>query len=258
MTEAEWLFCTDPQRMLRFVIGTAAPRVIDVAEFPDCKGSDRKLRLFACACYHRLRHRLPNPQARNAVAVAEWFADGTVGTAELLRVVDSLRSALDLLEGSWRASRGAERIALHPEHTALALAFQVVRPEAPKAAWYASSNAYLDAAAILHPYLPPSDPALSATRAAEERAQTVLLRDIFGPLLHRPMGFHPDWRTYNGDTVSNLARTIYAEQVFDRAPILADALEDAGCDNAELLGHLRGPGPHVRGCWALDLVLGKE
>jgi hypothetical protein len=59
-------------------------------------------------------------------------------------------------------------------------------------------------------------------------------------------------------SVQNLATSIYADHSFDRVPLLADALEDAGCTDAELLGHLRGPGTHVRGCWAVDLVLGKE
>ena len=58
-------------------------------------------------------------------------------------------------------------------------------------------------------------------------------------------------------TAVTLARSIYAERAFDRLPILADALEDAGCDAADLLAHCRGDGPHVRGCWAVDLVLGK-
>jgi hypothetical protein len=55
-----------------------------------------------------------------------------------------------------------------------------------------------------------------------------------------------------------LAEAIYAERTFDRLPILADALEDAGCFEERVLSHLRSPGPHVRGCWALDLVLGKS
>ena len=55
-----------------------------------------------------------------------------------------------------------------------------------------------------------------------------------------------------------LARTIYDDRRFDLLPILADALEEAGCGDAEILAHCRGPGPHVRGCWAVDLVLGKE
>jgi hypothetical protein len=58
--------------------------------------------------------------------------------------------------------------------------------------------------------------------------------------------------------VRTLAVGIYKETAFDRFPILADALEDAGCDNADILNHCRGPGPHVRGCWVIDLLLGKE
>jgi len=80
------------------------------------------------------------------------------------------------------------------------------------------------------------------------------LRDIFGNPFH-PLSFNPSWQT---TTVQQLADAIYQEKAFDRLPILADALEDAGCDSTDLLNHLRQPGEHVRGCWALDLVLGKE
>jgi hypothetical protein len=66
------------------------------------------------------------------------------------------------------------------------------------------------------------------------------------------------WFTWNGGTMQRLAQGIYDLRVFDRLPLLADALEDAGCTDADLLGHLRGPGPHVRGCWALDLILAKS
>jgi hypothetical protein len=65
----------------------------------------------------------------------------------------------------------------------------------------------------------------------------------------------PAWLT---STVIALAKGIEDERAFDRLPILADALQDAGCDNADILDHCRGPGPHVRGCWVVDLVLGKE
>jgi hypothetical protein len=58
--------------------------------------------------------------------------------------------------------------------------------------------------------------------------------------------------------VLHLATAIYEESAFDRLPILADALEEAGCTDVELLGHLRGPGPHVRGCWVVDLITGKK
>jgi hypothetical protein len=93
-----------------------------------------------------------------------------------------------------------------------------------------------------------------AAQSAERATQSELLRDIFGNLF-RPVVFDPAWRS---EPVSTLATGIYADRAFDRLPILADAFEEAGCDNADILNHCRGPGPHVRGCWVVDLVLGKE
>jgi hypothetical protein len=90
-------------------------------------------------------------------------------------------------------------------------------------------------------------------RKAESLAQADLLREVFGNPF-RPVSVDPAWRTTD---VRLLASGIYEEKAFERMPILADALQDAGCDSDELLNHLRGTGPHVRGCWALDLVVGK-
>ena len=80
-----------------------------------------------------------------------------------------------------------------------------------------------------------------------------LLRDIFGNPF-RPVTFAPAWRT---DTAVLLARQMYDAREFSAMPILADALQDAGCDNADVLNHCRSGEPHVRGCWVVDLVLGK-
>ena len=88
----------------------------------------------------------------------------------------------------------------------------------------------------------------------ESDALAGLFRDIFGNPF-RPVTAAPRWLT---PTAVALARSIYESRTFDRMPILADALEDAWCDDADLLAHCRGDGPHVRGCWAVDLVLGKE
>jgi hypothetical protein len=88
----------------------------------------------------------------------------------------------------------------------------------------------------------------------EQAQQAVLQRDIFGNPF-RAVTLDPQWLT---STVLLLARGIYEDRAFDRLPILADALMDAGCDSADILDHLRGPGPHARGCWVLDLILGKE
>ena len=81
-----------------------------------------------------------------------------------------------------------------------------------------------------------------------------LLREILGNPF-RPVALDPAWRTA---AVTQLAGAIYEERAFDRLPILAAALEDAGCTSPDILNHCRQPGPHVRGCWLVDLVLGKE
>jgi hypothetical protein len=90
--------------------------------------------------------------------------------------------------------------------------------------------------------------------ALERTAQTDVLRDIFGNPF-RPVKLDPRWLTPD---VVELARGIYDSRAFDRLPILADATQDAGCDNADILDHCRSDRPHVRGCWVIDLLLGKE
>jgi len=86
------------------------------------------------------------------------------------------------------------------------------------------------------------------------RLQAAVFRDIVGNPF-RPVAFDPRWRT--ADTVG-LARAVYEDRSFARLPLLADALMDAGCDDDRVLDHCRSRGPHARGCWAVDLVLGKE
>jgi hypothetical protein len=87
--------------------------------------------------------------------------------------------------------------------------------------------------------------------------QCVLLRAIIGNPF-RCLAVDSSWLTWNAGTVLTVAQTIYEDRAFDQLPILADALEEAGCSDPELVEHLRGPGPHVRGCWAVDLILGRE
>jgi hypothetical protein len=92
------------------------------------------------------------------------------------------------------------------------------------------------------------------TWAEAEAKHASLLRDIFGNPF-RPVTFSPSWRT---DTAMSLAKQMYDSREFSAMPVLADALQDAGCDNDDILSHCRGAGPHVRGCWVVDLVLGKN
>jgi hypothetical protein len=84
-----------------------------------------------------------------------------------------------------------------------------------------------------------------------------LFRDVFGNPF-RPVTPGPSWLSWNDGTMPKMAQAIYDERAFDRLPILADALEDAGCTDAAILDHCRGGGEHVRGCWVVDLLLGKE
>lgn len=257
MTADLWNAGTDPTEMLRHLVGvTSSVRVQDVAHFPNARGSDRKLRLFACACYQRISHRLPDGRTQAAVAVAEAVADGLQPVNALQQAEALLRDALMRLEPAWRVARGAERYALAPTHYALALGLVVLWRESQKAAYYASSNAYLAVEVLDNPTTTRFNAGYSTLGAmAEREAQVKLLRDIFeNPF--QPATLDPSLLT---STVVALANSIYAERAFERMPILADALADAGTpDYSPLLEHLRGPGPHVRGCFALDLILGKE
>jgi len=89
---------------------------------------------------------------------------------------------------------------------------------------------------------------------AETAAQRAIVEDVFGPAGWRPVAGEPPMLDWRDRTVLRLAQASYAERAFDILPILADALEDAGCDNETILNHCRGPGPHVRGCWVVDLL----
>lgn len=92
----------------------------------------------------------------------------------------------------------------------------------------------------------------------ESMAQTNLLHDIFGnPFRPLPI-IAPSMLAWNDATIAKLAKVIYDERRFEDMPILADALQDASCQNEEILSHCRGPGPHVKGCWVLDVLLGKS
>ncbi len=91
----------------------------------------------------------------------------------------------------------------------------------------------------------------------EHIAQADLIRDIFGNPF-RPVAVDPAWLAWNDGAIRKMAQAIYDERAFDRLPLLADALEDAGCADADILAHCRGPGPHVRGCWLVDSLLGKK
>ena len=94
-------------------------------------------------------------------------------------------------------------------------------------------------------------------REAENTIYSSTLRDIIANPF-RSVALNRALLTWEGCTIANIAQAIYDDRAFDRLPVLADALEDAGCDNADILAHCRQPGPHVRGCWVIDRLTGKE
>jgi hypothetical protein len=228
MTEANWLAGSDPTPMLEFLRG---------------KASDRKLRLITVAECHRIWNLLP-VGFRTFAEVLEIYADGLVDAAEY-------RTAWMCVAGEY-----AEAERDPPDATTYAMASAGISdpPTIPSVAFALSTAAAAVASTAADGVSDDIyDKTYDTSLAEEQGMQARMTRDIFGNPF-RPAAFDPAWRT---STVLALANGIYQEKAFDRLPILADALEDAGCDNADLLAHCRGDGEHVRGCWAVDLVLGK-
>ena len=230
MTEAEWLTANEPKALLMFIWDVKSPR---------------KVRLFAVACCCRLWHLL-NDQLRQAVTTAEQFADGTEDQDKLTETCNSLK---------W--DNGFELPAEIPLGAFEAVSWAVLADrglypsEAASSAWWVLEGLF---GREPLPVQEQEEQRRLAWRI-EQGVQADMVRELFGNPFH-PITFAPAWRTSD---VLLLARGIYEERAFDRTPILADALQDAGCDSDDILNHLRDPhATHVRGCWALDMVLGKE
>jgi hypothetical protein len=220
MTEAEWLSCQNPQMMLEFLRD---------------KVSDRKLRLFAVACCRNIDYAMFEQGSWLAIDTSEKFADRLVHDAELLQ---GRRAAEDAIEAAAEYTFIAPELAAH--HTTDLQIAESVDLVANFAADAAHEYGYL----------------CDQTKAdgrKESASQCKLLRCIFGSRFHSS-NVRPSWPA----TVTALADFIYTDRSFEQLPILADALEEGGSLDAKLLKHLRSEGPHVRGCWALDAVLGKS
>jgi hypothetical protein len=247
MTEADWNSCTEPQRMLEALRASG-------------RASERRLRLFAAACCRRIWHLLTDERSRQAVQVAERFADGLAGEEERTAAREAARDAANDTNEAFNDANDA----LH-EGTAW-----------EQVGWYARAAA--DAAAdAAHGTLQPVRRCLSVAEdvtdalkfrgpdpakavAEGQAAQCQLLRCICGPVLFRPLPpVAPAVLAWNGGMVGWLAAGIYDEKDFTQGGlgVLADAAEEAGLMDAELLAHLRSPGPHARGCWGVDLLLGQ-
>jgi hypothetical protein len=225
MTEAGWLVCDDPQVMLEFLEG---------------KPSDRKSRLFACACCRRIWSLFTDPRSRRAVEVAERFADGEgVSVAELKVAERAAEDAHIEAPHLTAAALGPFDAAIHVLHLDLSASSA---DAASRAADAVESQA---------------GEVGEAARREECKMQALLVRCVFGNPF-RTVVIAPTITRWNDGTVLKLAQGIYDDRAFDRLPILADALEDAGCVDGDLLGHCRHQGPHARGCWVVDLLIGRN
>ena len=239
MTESEWLSCSAPVQMLRALRGRV---------------SDRKMRLFACACCRRVWRFIPDPRYRRVGEVAERYADGLVGEPER----EDVRAAGSQAGEEWRQES--------PGRTSME-AWLVMR------AYRAASTTLVDDIGFWADH--------SLTEAARAEGIELLMKenreqpsgDEFRRLIQqllapyceplqcimgnpfRAVSFDLKYRT---STVVALATTIYESKSFELMPVLADALSDAGCDDEQILGHCRGAGEHYRGCWVIDLVLQKS
>lgn len=182
----------------------------------------RRWQLFACACCWRILPML-DERSRQAVAIAERHAEGLASGKE---VEEARHLAQCAVATTWQ-SRGDTCLG----YAAVAVHYALVRPQ--------RAHAYAALAA-------------GGGQVAERRVQADLLRDVFGNPF-RPARLDAAWRT---PTVLAIAADIYHNDSFSELPVLGDALEDAGCDDPDILDHARSARPHVRGCWLVDLLLG--
>lgn len=186
------------------------------------RGSLRRWRLFACACCWRILPLLTDERSRNAVSVAERLAEGLAKPREVEAAREDAEVAV--VEA---------RLELHPALAALAAANALAMPR----------RAYAHAAG-----------ATGSGKGDERAAQCQLLRELFGNPF-RPFVRDAGWLT---PAVRAVAAHVYEREAWEEMPVLGDALEDAGCGDEQALGHCRAGGPHVRGCWVVDAILGKD
>jgi hypothetical protein len=265
MTEEEWLAATHPTVMLEFLGGQA---------------SDRKRQLFDCACCRLIWHLLEDERSRRAVEAAERVADAgqaggdpspapaladaeaaeTAAHTALALACDEAGLSLDFIDYAFdhRTCRRACRF-----DAASAAASSLRGPSGDLYSHVDAATAVASADAASRPHrcmgnYPSAHRDLDAARDGEYARQADLLREIVG----NPFGPLSISLSFRTPDVVALARTAYDERHLPRGEldlhrlaVLADDLEEAGA-TGNLVEHLRSPGPHVRGCWALDLVLG--
>ncbi len=248
MTEAEWLASEEPEPML------AAAQEI----------SERKALLIGCGCCRTCASEIVLDEFHRATELLERAADGLATDEEYFDAHRIANYALDLCTGTapWIPSRYKTSNSLAGAWAVRELAARnwdcvprenswdrYSRPKQTPTILVAVTRAIANLECVGST---PGTDVMHQPRAV--RGIVRVIHDIVGNPF-RPVAFSPEWRT---DTTIALARAMYESREFSAMPILADALQDAGCDNDEVLNHCREPGTHVRGCWVVDLVLGKS
>jgi hypothetical protein len=243
MTEAEWLACTDPKPMLEF-LGSEA--------------SDRKCRLFMVACCRRAWHAFDDEDEagrQDAIVVAERHADGLASDDELSEAFGDLTDGAP--HRTWDCCTNLAVASFDEPGDSTAYAAGAVE-EAVYQGFLLAAGYYRDDPGSSSDRFEYDRSEEEKIRRAETAALANLLRDVFGNPF-RLISLNPDWIT---PIVTDLATAAYEERSLPsgeldlaRLTVLADALEEAGCDNADILNHLRERGTHVRGCWPVDLLL---
>jgi hypothetical protein len=227
--DQEWQECREPERLLAAL---------------QPPPEERKLHLWVAACCRRIEPALTEPRARRMVEVAERFAEGLADDEELRQARLGVARSIE-----------EQPSAFCPEaFAALQVARFLLGEEGPAACVDAVA---LVAARPAHPSaiaLPPH----AAARARESATQCDLLRDVIGNPFQAAPVLDALWLAWSDACIVKLARVLREEKRWSDLPILADALEEAGCRDGVLLRHLRGPGPHIRGCWAVDLLTCRE
>ena len=232
MTEAEWLACVEDADLLGHLLGWLRDRT-----------SERKRGLFAVACCRQVWHLLTDERSREAADVAERFVDGAATNDQLIDAEMAAEAAdVALAAGGRETARSRAALSAY-----CATCFGSGWDQADPGWDFALATA--------------SYAADAARAAGQEANQLALLRCVFGNPF-RPVTLSPAWRL---PSVLALARAAYDHRTLpagtlepDRLAVLADALEEASCTDAAILGHLRGSGPHIRGCWVVDLILSKD
>lgn len=252
MTEGDWLHGT-PRVMV------AALRSLDVPRSADL----RKRRLLACACGRRIEHLLADERLHQAIDATERFAEGLLDPAALESAYDEARRAVneggrDVGQARWLTPEGhrrawnayGQRVVYQQLPWIIAhFAGTLARLMASELPWEVLLEAAYGAEFLAGPH--------EASSRDVSPAVAGLLRELYGNPF-RPVAIAPNWLAWSDATPRRLAEVIAAERRYADLPILADALEEAGCDEPTLLEHCRRPGRHVPGCWALDRLLGKE